>query len=112
EAYARIRNGEVWMEGVHVAPNKEAVSFGAHDPDRPRKLRPHAEQNRKLKALVDTERVSLVPLSLHFRDGRVKVELGVGKGSTKADKRQVIAARDAERETARELARFRKGTGG
>jgi len=110
DAYARIRNGEVWMEGVHVAPYTAAVGFGAHDPDRPRKLLLHAEEIRKLKARVDTERVSLVPLSLYFRDGRVKVELGVGKGTTKADKRQVIAARDAERETARELARYRKGT--
>ena len=99
DAYARIRNGEVWLEGVHVAPYSMAVGFGAHDPDRP----------RKLKSRIDTERVSVVPLSLYFRDGRVKVELGVGKGTTKGDKRQVLAARDAERETARELARYRKG---
>lgn len=110
DGFARIRNGEVWMEGVHIAPYRMAVGFGAHDPDRPRKLLLHAEEIRKLKARIDTERVALVPLSMYFKDGRVKVELGVGKGATKADKRQVIAARDAERETARELARYRKGT--
>jgi SsrA-binding protein len=110
DAFARIRNGEVWLEGVHVAPYKSAVGFGAHDPDRPRKLLLHSEEIRKLKARADTERVAIVPLSLYFRDGRVKVELGVGKGVTKGDKRQVLAARDAERETARELARYRKRT--
>lgn len=109
DAYARIRSGEVWLEGVHVAPYKMAVGFGAHDPDRSRKLLLHNDEIRKLKARVDTERVALVPLSLYFKDGRVKVELGVGKGTTKGDKRQVLAARDAERETARELARYRKG---
>ena len=56
-----------------------------------------------------TDRVAIVPLSLYFKDRRVKVELGIGKGTTKGDKRQVLAARDAERETARELARYRKG---
>lgn len=110
DAYARIRNGEAWLEGMHVAPYTRAVGFGAHDPDRPRKLLLHREEIRKLKSRIDTERVSIVPLSLYFRDGRVKVELGVGKGTTKGDKRQVMAARDAERETARELARYRKGT--
>ena len=111
DGYARVRDGEVWLEGVHVAPYSMAVGFGAHDPDRPRKLLLHNEEIRKLKARVDTERVSLVPLSMYFRDGRVKVEIGVGKGTTKGDKRQVLAARDAERETARELARYRKGKG-
>lgn len=108
DAYARIRNGEVWLEGVHVAPYTFAIGFGAHDPDRPRKLLLHRDEIRRLKAKVDQDRVSLVPLSLYFRDGKVKVELGVGKGRAKADKRQAIAERDAAREAEREMGRYRK----
>jgi SsrA-binding protein len=109
DAFARIRNGEVWLEGVHVAPYTFAIGFGAHDPDRPRKLLLHRDEIRRLKAKVDQERVSIVPLSLYFRDGKVKVELGIGKGRAKADKRQAIAERDAAREAEREMGRYRKG---
>jgi SsrA-binding protein len=93
---------------VHVAPYAYAHGFGEHTPDRPRKLLMHREEIRRLKALIDTERVSLVPMSLYFRDGRVKVEIGVGKGRTKGDKRQAIAERDSAREIAREMGRFKK----
>lgn len=109
DSFARIRNGEVWLEGMHVAPYTFAIGFGAHDPDRPRKLLLHRDEIRRLKARVDQERVSLVPLGLYFLNGRVKVELGVGKGRAKADKRQAIAARDAAREAEREMGRYRKG---
>ncbi len=109
DAFARIRDGEAWLEGVHVAPYTHAVGFGAHDPDRPRKLLLHRDEITRLKAKVDQERVSIVPLSLYFRDGRVKVELGIGKGRAKADKRQAIAERDAEMEARREMGRYAKG---
>lgn len=109
DAYARIRNGEIWLEGVHVAPYTFAIGFGAHDPDRPRKLLLHRDEIRRLKAKVDQDRVSIIPLSLYFRDGRAKVELGVGKGRAKADKRQAIAERDAARDAEREMGRYRKG---
>jgi SsrA-binding protein len=109
DAYARIRDGEAWLEGVHVAPYTFATGFGAHDPDRPRKLLMHRDEILRLKAKVDQERVSIVPLSLYFRDGRAKVELGVGKGRAKADKRQTIAERDTQREVEREMRRYSKG---
>jgi SsrA-binding protein len=109
DAYARIRNGEAWLEGVHVAPYTFAIGVGAHDPDRARKLLLHRDEISRLKARIDQERVSLVPLSLYFRDGRAKVELGIGKGRAKADKRQAIAERDAKREAEREMGRYRKG---
>jgi SsrA-binding protein len=111
DAFARIRDGEMWLEGVHVAPYAFATSWGAHDPTRARKLLLHRDEIRKLKARVDQERVAIVPMSLYFRDGRVKVELGVGKGRTKEDKRQAIAARDAARDVERELGRQRKHGG-
>ncbi len=109
DGYARIRNGEMWLEGVHIAPYSFAIGFGAHDPDRARKLLLHRDEIVRLKSLIDRERVSIVPLSMYFKDGRVKVELGVGKGRTKGDKRQTIAERDAQRDVDREMGRYRKG---
>jgi SsrA-binding protein len=109
DAFARIRNGELWLEGMHVAPYSFAIGFGAHDPDRARKLLLHRDEITRLKSLIDRERVSVVPLSLYFKDGRVKVELGVGKGRTKGDKRQSIAERDSQRDVEREMGRYRKG---
>jgi SsrA-binding protein len=63
---------------------------------------------KRLSDQVDRERVSIIPLSMYFKDGRVKVELGIGKGRTKADKRQSIAARDAQRDIEREMGRRNK----
>ena len=109
DAYARIRDGEAWLEGVHVSPYTFATGFGAHDPDRPRKLLMHRDEILRLGAKVDQERVSIVPLSLYFRDGRAKVELGIGKGRDRVDKRQTIAERDTRREVEREMRRHAKG---
>ncbi len=108
DGYARIRDGEAWLDGVHVAPYTFAIGFGAHDPDRSRKLLLHRDEIRRLKARVDQERVSIVPTSLYFRDGKVKVEIGVGKGRAKEDKRRSIAERDALRDAEREMARAQK----
>ena len=109
DAYARMRGGEVWMEGVHIAPYTFAVGVGAHDPDRPRKLLLHRGEIDRLKSQIDQERVALVPLALYFKDGRAKVELGIAKGRTKGDKRQAMAERDSKREIERALGRTRKG---
>lgn len=104
DGFVRFERGEAYLLGVHVAPYLHAQEHTGHDPDRPRKLLLHRREIDRLRSLVDLERVSIVPLSLYFKDGRVKVELGVGKGRKIHDKRQVVAKRDAEREVARALA--------
>jgi SsrA-binding protein len=71
----------------------------------------HRAEIRRLAERIDRERVSVVPLSMYFRDGRVKVELGIGKGRTKGDKRQAIAERDAQRDIEREMGRRNKYSG-
>lgn len=109
DAYARVINGAVWLDGVHIPPYQFAHGIGAHDPDRARKLLLHRREIDKLAARVAQERMSLVPLSLYFVDGRVKVELGMGFGRKHADKRHVIAERDSQREIDRALARQRSG---
>ncbi|WP_116999372.1 SsrA-binding protein SmpB [Desertimonas flava] len=108
DAYARISDGEAWLEGVHIAPYAFAQGFGSHVPERRRKLLLHRSEIDRLQARVVGEQLTLVPLSLYFKDGRAKVELALAKGRQKADKRQAIAERDSKREIERALGRQRK----
>ena len=109
DAFARWSDGELWLEGVHIAPYEFANGVGAHDPDRRRKLLLHRDEIDRLQARIAQERLALVPLRLYFREGRAKVELGLGKGRLKADKRHQMAERDSQREIDRALGRQRKG---
>lgn len=109
DAYARVRDGEVWMDGVHIAPYQFSSGVGAHDPDRSRKLLLHRVEIDRLADRLARERLTLVPLEMYFREGRAKVELGLAKGRTKGDKRQAIAERDSAREIERALGRTAKG---
>jgi SsrA-binding protein len=111
DAYARVIRGQIWLDGVHIPPYQFAHGIGAHDPDRARKLLLHENEIERLSARVAQERVSLVPLSFYFKEGRVKVELGVGKGRRKGDKREAMAERDTKMEMQRALGRQRKGMG-
>jgi SsrA-binding protein len=105
EAYARVDDGEVWLVGAHIAPYDQAHGFGAHDPDRPRKLLLHRRQIDHLMGQVQQQSLTLVPMSVYFRDGLAKVELALARGRRLYDKRHAIAERDASREAARALAR-------
>ena len=105
DAWASIDDGEVWLNGLHIAPYSRAQAHTGHDPVRRRKLLMHRHEIDRLRLRMQTERLSLVPLQLYFKDGRLKVELAVGKGRNVVDKRQDIARRDADREAAREIAR-------
>ena len=109
DSYARIVRGEVWLEGVHIAPYQFAHGVGAHDPTRPRKLLLNRAEIARIDARISQERLALIPLSIYFKDGRAKVELAVAAGRTKGDKRQAIAKKDAQREIDRELGRRSKG---
>jgi SsrA-binding protein len=109
DSYARIINQQMWLDGVHVPPYQFAHGVGAHDPDRARKLLLHRREIDRIADRVAREHLTLVPLALYFKDGRVKVELGMGHGRKKSDKRQAIAERDTQREIAREMGRQAKG---
>ncbi|MGA0735781.1 MAG: SsrA-binding protein SmpB [Ilumatobacteraceae bacterium] len=109
DAYARIIDGEVWLDGVHIAPYQFAVGVGAHEPDRARKLLLHRTEIERLAERVARERLTLIPLSFRLVDGRVKVELALARGRQRQDKRQAIAERDSKREIERALGRQRKG---
>ena len=109
DAFAQEHEGEIMLYGLHIAE----YGFGSwtnHAPRRTRKLLLHrAEIVKILHQLREGNGLTLVPLSLYFRDGWVKVELGLARGLKSYDKRQVLAERDARREIAREMGRRLKG---
>lgn len=109
DAYARVINGAIWLDGIHIPPYRFAHGVGAHDPDRPRKLLLHSREIERIAAEVAQERLALVPLSFYFKDGRVKVELALARGRTKGDKRNAMAERDAQRDMQRAMGRQSKG---
>jgi SsrA-binding protein len=109
DAYARVQDGEAWLLGMHVAPWAYANGFGSVNPDRPRKLLLHRRQIDELQERTTQERLTLVPLSVYFSDGRAKVELALARGRRRYDKRRALASRDAEREAQRAAAERRRG---
>jgi SsrA-binding protein len=108
DSYARVQDGEVWLHGVHVSPYAFAHGDHAHDPDRSRKLLLHRHEIDELIGRTQQESLTLVPLSVYFKDGRAKVELALAKGRRRYDKRQAIAKRDAAREADRAIAQARR----
>ncbi|MGZ8629431.1 MAG: SsrA-binding protein SmpB [Actinomycetota bacterium] len=106
EAYARVRNGEVWLEGMHVPPYEQGDKR-RHLPTRPRKLLLHRREIERLAAEQQEQRLALVPLRVYFTHGMAKVEIGVARGKREHEKRQSIAKREQEREIAQELGRRR-----
>jgi len=101
-AFADVRDGQVWLVGMHIAPYEQA-SLGAHDPDRDRKLLLHRREISSLIGKVKERGLTLVPTRLYFRDGRAKIELALAKGKEQRDKRRELAKRDADRQIERAL---------
>jgi len=108
DSYARVEDGEVWLLNAHIAPFGQTDGFGGHDPERRRKLLVHRREAEDLAVQTQQQSLTIVPLSVYFRGGRVKVELAVGRGRRSYDKRQAIAERDAKREADRDMARVRR----
>jgi SsrA-binding protein len=102
DSYASIENGEVIISGMHISPYEQGNIFNK-DPMRDRKLLLHKYEIRKLIGYIQQKGLTLVPIQLYFKKGRVKVEIGVAKGKKLHDKRDDIAERDAKREIDRKL---------
>lgn len=99
DSFVLIRNGEAWLNNLHISP----YDFGNranHDPDRVRKLLLHRREIDRLQGKIRERGYTLIPLRLYFRDGMVKVELGLAKGKKLHDKREDIKERDTRREIA------------
>ena len=101
EAYARVRNGEVFLDGMNITPYEQGNRYN-HDPVRTRKLLLHRDQIAELVGRVQSKGFTLVPLRLYIRDGHAKLEIGIARGKKTHDKRRAIAERDMRRELARE----------
>lgn len=101
DAYARVDDGEVWLHGMHVLPY--AFSRQELDPARRRKLLVHHREIAEMARSTQERGLTLVPLRVYFKDGRVKVELALARGKRSYDKRQTLAERDARREAERAM---------
>ncbi|MFT3850127.1 MAG: SsrA-binding protein SmpB [Propionivibrio sp.] len=101
ESYVVIRDGEVFIFGMHITPLAEASTHVHPDPIRTRKLLLHSKQISKLIGLVERAGYTLMPLDLHFQKGRIKVEIGLAKGKKQHDKREAEKERDWNRERQR-----------
>ena len=100
DSYAELRNGEVWLEGMHISPYEQG-NINNHDPRRRRKLLLQRKQIRKLIGGMKEKGLTLIPLSVYFKGPYAKVELALARGKKSYDKRDAIAKRDAERDIAR-----------
>ena len=102
ESFVRIENGEVYVYGMHVSPYEKGNIFNK-DPLRVKKLLMHKYEINKLAGKIAERGYTLVPLQVYFRDGKVKVEIGLARGKKLYDKRQDIAKKDQRREAEREF---------
>lgn len=102
EAFIRIHNGEMFIEGMHISPYERGNLFN-RDPLRTRKLLMHRQEIRKLAGKISERGYTLVPLQVYFKDQHIKVEVGLAKGKKLYDKREAIARKDRRREAEREF---------
>ena len=102
DGYARLQNGEVFLHEIHISPYENSP-LHEQDPTRTRKLLLHRQEIKKLTGKIVEKGLTLVPLRIYFRKGKVKVELAVAKGKKLYDKREAIRKKDMERESERQI---------
>jgi SsrA-binding protein len=100
DSYARIKNEEIYLMDAHISPYTHGNQFN-HDPDRPRKLLMHRREIKRLYGKSRLKGFSLIPTRMYFKEGRVKVEIGLGKGKREYDKRELLKQKTMEREVER-----------
>jgi SsrA-binding protein len=106
-AFARVENGQVFVYDVDIQPYAKA-SFEQHEPKRGRRLLLHKQEIDRLYGQTQVKGHTLIALRMYWKDARVKIEIGVGKGKESVDKRQDLKDKATKRETDREVARFNK----
>ncbi len=102
DSYANLNNGEVWLVGAHISVYEQG-NINNHEPTRTRKLLLNKSEIRKLIGKVKEKGLTLIPLRLYFKNGKVKVELALAKGKKVYDKREAIAKRDLQRDQERRI---------
>ena len=111
DGFAMIEDGELWLHGVHI-PEYTEGTWTNHTPRRNRKLLVHKDEIKRLHTKVKTCGLTLVPLSLYFKDGKAKIELAVARGKKAHDKREALMEQQAGREIEREISRRNSGKSG
>ena len=106
DSYARVEGGEIFLVGLNISPY-EKTAYDNHEPTRKRKLLLHRREIRKLATKVNERGLTLIPLSLYFRRGYAKVELGLACGKKQYDRREEVKRRDHQRQMAQALRRRR-----
>jgi SsrA-binding protein len=106
DAYAEVRDGELWLRNMHIAPYEPAREN--HDPERPRKLLVHKRELERLVGKTAERGLTLVPMRIYFTRGLAKMELGLGRGKRQFEKRQSIAERESRREMERAVSARRR----
>lgn len=107
DSWCQVKDGELWLYGVHISPYEKGNIFNK-DPRRTRKLLMHRREIWKLQMAVQRDGLTMVPLSLYFKDSKVKVEIGVCRGKKLYDKRASAAERDAKRAMDRAVKSYRR----
>jgi SsrA-binding protein len=108
DGFAQIRDGQVWLHNLHI-PEYDPGTWTNHEPRRVRKLLMHKAEINKLSKLIKEQGITLVPISIYFKDGYAKVEIAVAKGKKAHDKREAIKERMAKREAETAVGRRNKG---
>jgi SsrA-binding protein len=108
DGFAEVDHGEVWLHGVHISEYSQGT-WNNHAARRKRKLLLNRREIDKIEARINEKGLTLVPLSLYFKDGRAKVEIGLARGKKTWDKRHALAERQATREVQQEVGRRLKG---
>jgi SsrA-binding protein len=103
DGYALIRNGEIWLHNVHISPHETSGQAFNHDPRRTRKLLLHGEEIRKLIGKVEQKGLTLVPLNMYLKRGKVKIKLALVKGKKLHDKREDLKRKQEKREIERAM---------
>jgi len=106
DAFARVEGGEVWLYSLHISPYEQAIRAD-QDPDRVRKLLLHREEIRRLVSKTEEKGLTLIPLEIYFRNGKVKVLIGVARGRRLYDKREKLKKQTQDREAKRAMGKHR-----
>jgi SsrA-binding protein len=106
DGHVRFDRGEAYLVGVHIAPYENA-GYAQHDPERPRKLLLHKREIKNLMGKIEQKGLTIIPVKMYFKNGKVKVELALAKGRKLYDQREELKKRAIARDTARELAKYK-----
>ena len=107
DSYISFIHGEIFLQKAHISPYRKALD-GGHKPERIRKLLLQKKEVKRIRGLIEQKKMSCVPLRIYFKKGRAKVEIAIGIGKTKRDKRQTLRKQQAERQMERALKRQKR----